>query len=105
MLAFDLGEIQCRLAAIEAGRIRLRPILMTSIALVLGVLPLAVATGAGAAARNSVGTAVMGGMIASTFLSVIFIPVLYVLLRTWIPGRVRGAAREGGITSEEGAHA
>ena len=92
-------------AAIEAGRIRLRPILMTSIALVLGVLPLAVATGAGAAARNSVGTAVMGGMIASTFLSVIFIPVLYVLLRTWIPGRVRGAARDDRARDEEGAHA
>ncbi len=84
-------------AAVEAGRIRLRPILMTSIALVLGVVPLALATGAGAAARNSVGTAVMGGMIASTFLSVIFIPVLYVLFRTWVPGRVRG--------SEEVTHA
>jgi len=91
-------------AAVEAGRIRLRPILMTSIALVLGVLPLAVATGAGAAARNSVGTAVMGGMIASTFLSVVFIPVLYVLLRTWIPGRVRGAARDDGAGGEESAH-
>jgi HAE1 family hydrophobic/amphiphilic exporter-1 len=92
-------------AAIEAGKIRLRPILMTSISLVLGVLPLAVATGAGAAARNSVGTAVMGGMIASTFLSVIFIPVLYVLIRTWIPGRVRGAARGGSALAEEGKHA
>jgi HAE1 family hydrophobic/amphiphilic exporter-1 len=94
-------------AAIEAGRIRLRPILMTSIALVLGVTPLALATGAGAAARNSVGTAVMGGMIASTFLSVIFIPVLYVLLRTWIPGRVRGTVSGEGAADgrEEGAHA
>jgi HAE1 family hydrophobic/amphiphilic exporter-1 len=88
-------------AAVEAGRIRLRPILMTSIALVLGVLPLAIATGAGAAARNSVGTAVMGGMIASTFLSVIFIPVLYVLLRTLVPGRVRGSER----AEEEVSHA
>ncbi len=88
-------------AAVEAGRIRLRPILMTSIALVLGVTPLALATGAGAAARNSVGTAVMGGMIASTFLSVIFIPVLYVLIRTLAPGRVRGAAG----MEEEAAHA
>jgi HAE1 family hydrophobic/amphiphilic exporter-1 len=88
-------------AAVEAGRIRLRPILMTSIALVLGVLPLAIATGAGASARNSVGTAVMGGMIASTFLSVIFIPVLYVLLRTLVPGRVRGSERG----EEEVSHA
>jgi HAE1 family hydrophobic/amphiphilic exporter-1 len=92
-------------AAVEAGRIRLRPILMTSISLVLGVTPLALATGAGAAARNSVGTAVMGGMIASTFLSVIFIPVLYVLLRTWVPGRVRGTAPDEGTQAEEGAHA
>ncbi len=88
-------------AAVEAGRIRLRPILMTSIALVLGVTPLALASGAGAAARNSVGTSVMGGMIASTFLSVIFIPVLYVLLRSLVPGRVRGSAGP----EEETAHA
>ena len=56
-------------AAVEAARIRLRPILMTSFAFILGVLPLALATGAGAGARNSVGTAVAGGMLASTFLS------------------------------------
>jgi HAE1 family hydrophobic/amphiphilic exporter-1 len=78
-------------AAVEASRIRLRPILMTSFAFILGVLPLALATGAGAAARNSVGTTVAGGMVASTFLSVIFIPVLYVIIRTLVPGRVRGA--------------
>jgi HAE1 family hydrophobic/amphiphilic exporter-1 len=77
-------------AAIEAGRIRLRPILMTSLAFILGVLPLALATGAGAGARNSVGTAVAGGMIVSTVLSVFFIPVLYVLIRSIAPGRVRG---------------
>ena len=75
-------------AAIEAARIRLRPILMTSFAFILGVLPLAYATGAGAGARNSVGTAVAGGMLASTFLSVIFIPVLYVAIRTIAPGKV-----------------
>jgi HAE1 family hydrophobic/amphiphilic exporter-1 len=74
-------------AAIEAARIRLRPILMTSFAFILGVLPLAFATGAGSGARNSVGTAVAGGMLASTFLSVIFIPVLYVAIRTIAPGR------------------
>ena len=76
-------------AAVEAARIRLRPILMTSFAFILGVLPLAYATGAGSAARNSVGTAVAGGMLASTFLSVIFIPVLYVAIRTIAPGRTR----------------
>ena len=60
---------------------------MTSFAFILGVLPLALATGAGAAARNSVGTAVAGGMLASTFLSIFFIPVLYVVIRTLAPGR------------------
>jgi HAE1 family hydrophobic/amphiphilic exporter-1 len=76
-------------AAIEAARIRLRPILMTSFAFILGVLPLALATGAGSGARNSVGTAVAGGMLASTFLSILFIPVLYVVFRTLAPGKVR----------------
>jgi HAE1 family hydrophobic/amphiphilic exporter-1 len=79
-------------AAIEAGRIRLRPIVMTSLAFILGVLPLALATGAGAGARNSVGTAVAGGMIASMFLSVVFIPVLYVIIRTLAPGKLRVAS-------------
>ena len=78
-------------AAVEAARIRLRPILMTSFAFILGVLPLAYATGAGAGARNSVGTAVAGGMLASTFLSIFFIPVLYVIIRTIAPGKVRHA--------------
>jgi HAE1 family hydrophobic/amphiphilic exporter-1 len=78
-------------AAVEAARIRLRPILMTSFTFILGVMPLAIATGAGSAARNSVGTTVVGGMITSTFLSIVFIPVLYVAIRTIAPGRhVRG---------------
>jgi len=81
-------------AAVEASRIRLRPILMTSFAFVLGVLPLAFATGAGAGARNSVGTSVAGGMLASTLLSVIFIPVLYVVIRSLAPGRVRHRAED-----------
>ena len=77
-------------AAIEAGRIRLRPILMTSLAFILGVVPLVVATGAGQEARHSVGTAVAGGMLLSTFLNIIFIPVLYVVIET-IRERVSGA--------------
>jgi hydrophobic/amphiphilic exporter-1 (mainly G- bacteria), HAE1 family len=76
-------------AAVGSARIRLRPILMTSLAFILGVMPLAFATGAGAAARNSVGTAVAGGMLASTILSVVFIPVLYVIIRTLVPGKTR----------------
>jgi len=79
-------------AAVESSRIRLRPILMTSFAFILGVMPLAVATGPGAGARNSVGTSVAGGMLASTFLSVIFIPVLYVVIRSWAPGTSRRSA-------------
>src|SRR6202022_4847719 len=76
-------------AAIQSARIRLRPILMTSFAFILGVLPLALATGAGSGARNSVGTAVAGGMLARTFLSIVFIPVLYVVIRTIAPGKTR----------------
>ena len=83
-------------AAVEAARIRLRPILMTSFAFILGVLPLAYATGAGAGARNSVGTAVAGGMLASTFLSIFFIPVLYVIIRTIAPGKVQTHCGDGG---------
>lgn len=68
-------------AAIAAARIRLRPILMTSLTLIFGVLPLVLATGAGRAARHSVGTTVMGGMLFSTLLNLLFVPVLYVLVR------------------------
>jgi HAE1 family hydrophobic/amphiphilic exporter-1 len=73
-------------AAIEASRIRLRPILMTSFAFILGVLPLVFANGAGEAGRHSVGTAVAGGMLVSTILNLVFIPVLYVLVRSLAPG-------------------
>jgi HAE1 family hydrophobic/amphiphilic exporter-1 len=78
-------------AAIEASRLRLRPILMTSLAFILGVLPLVFATGAGKEARNSVGTAVAGGMLLSTFLNIVFIPVLYVVVQS-----VRGRLGRGG---------
>jgi HAE1 family hydrophobic/amphiphilic exporter-1 len=93
-------------AAIEASRIRLRPILMTSLAFILGVLPLAFATGAGAGARNSVGTSVAGGMLASTLLSVIFIPVLYVVIRSWAPGKARRRADDetAAATVPQAAH-
>jgi HAE1 family hydrophobic/amphiphilic exporter-1 len=68
-------------AAVESALIRLRPILMTSLAFILGVLPLVLAQGAGRISRRSVGTTVFGGMIAATFLNLVFIPVLYVLVR------------------------
>ena len=69
-------------AAVEAARIRLRPILMTSFAFILGVLPLVFASGAGAQSRHSVGTTVFGGMIVSTALNLFFIPVLYVIVKS-----------------------
>jgi HAE1 family hydrophobic/amphiphilic exporter-1 len=70
-------------ATLEAARIRLRPILMTSFAFILGVLPLVAATGAGEAGRRSVGTTVFGGMIMSTVLNLFFIPVLYLIIEGW----------------------
>ncbi len=72
-------------SAIQAARLRLRPILMTSIAFILGVLPLVFATGAGSEGRHSVGTTVFGGMIVSTFLNLFIIPILYVVVRSWLP--------------------
>ncbi len=71
-------------AAITASELRLRPILMTSVAFILGVMPLYLATGAGAYGRHSVGTAVVGGMLLSTVLNLFFIPVLYVILKTFL---------------------
>jgi HAE1 family hydrophobic/amphiphilic exporter-1 len=68
-------------AAVEAARLRFRPILMTSFAFVLGVVPLVIAEEAGAAGQQALGTAVFGGMIASTFLSVFFVPVFYILFQ------------------------
>jgi hydrophobic/amphiphilic exporter-1 (mainly G- bacteria), HAE1 family len=70
-------------AAVEAARIRLRPILMTSFAFILGVVPLMVAHGAGQEGRHSVGTTVFGGMIMSTVLNLFFIPVLYLIIEGW----------------------
>jgi len=64
-------------AALEASRLRFRPIIMTSLAFILGVLPLAYSTGAGAGARRSVGTGVMGGMLAATFLAIFFVPMFF----------------------------
>jgi len=69
-----------REAALEASRLRIRPILMTSLAFILGVLPLAISTGAGAGARHSVGTGVMGGMLAATFLAIFFVPWFFRLI-------------------------
>ena len=68
-------------AALEAAKIRLRPILMTSFAFIFGVLPLAISTGAGANSRIAIGTAVIGGMLSATFLAIFYIPLFFVLVR------------------------
>jgi multidrug efflux pump len=68
-------------AALQAARLRLRPIIMTSLAFVFGVLPLAVSTGAGAQSRIAIGTAVLGGMITGTVLAVLAVPSFFVLIR------------------------
>jgi HAE1 family hydrophobic/amphiphilic exporter-1 len=70
-------------AAVQAASIRLRPILMTSLAFIMGIVPLVVASGAGENGRHSVGTTVMGGMIMSTVLNLFFIPVLYLIIEGW----------------------
>jgi HAE1 family hydrophobic/amphiphilic exporter-1 len=81
-------------AAVEAARLRLRPILMTSFAFILGVLPLVFATGAGSAGRHSVGTTVFGGMIISTLLNLFIIPILYVIVRSMLPAKTEVAAEQ-----------
>ena len=67
-------------ATLEAAKLRLRPIIMTSLAFGFGVLPLALASGAGAGAQRAIGTAVLGGMVTSTFLVILFAPLFYVLI-------------------------
>ena len=76
-------------ATLEACRLRFRPILMTSIAFIFGVLPLAISTGAGANSRHAIGTGVMGGMIAATVLAVFLVPVFFVVVRRIFPGHAR----------------
>jgi len=80
---------EARQAALEAAKLRLRPIVMTSMAFILGVIPLATATGAGALARQSMGTGVLGGMLATTFITTFFIPVFF----TWFVSKKIKARR------------
>src|SRR5260370_20733026 len=81
-------------AAMEAGRLRLRPILMTAFAFILGVVPLMFASGAGAASRQSIGTTVFGGMLAATILTLAFVPVFYAVIEQ---------LRQGGFLNEPAA--
>ncbi|MGB1298139.1 MAG: efflux RND transporter permease subunit [Psychrobium sp.] len=88
-------------SALEAARLRFRPIVMTSLAFILGVVPLALSTGAGAGARHSVGTGVMGGMIAATFLAIFFVPLFYY----WLTDRKMSDKRpKDEVTAEIKAH-
>jgi hydrophobic/amphiphilic exporter-1 (mainly G- bacteria), HAE1 family len=90
-------------AAVEAARIRLRPILMTSFAFILGVLPLVFASGAGQASRHSVGTTVLGGMVVSTILNLFFIPVLYVIVKGLTARKDKSAGEVTDISLHEPA--
>ena len=81
-------------ATLQAVRLRLRPILMTSLAFGFGVLPLALGTGAGAGGRQSIGTAVLGGMVVGTALGIFFVPLFFALIRGWLAGRRKPAKTE-----------
>ncbi|MBS0333216.1 MAG: efflux RND transporter permease subunit, partial [Proteobacteria bacterium] len=80
-------------AALEAARLRLRPILMTSLAFIFGVFPLAIATGAGAQSRIAIGTAVIGGMLTATGIAIFYVPMFFVLVRRLFHGRKAGEGR------------
>ncbi len=87
-------------SAVEACRLRLRPIVMTSLAFILGVLPLAISSGAGAGSKHAIGTGVMGGMLSALLLAIFWIPLFYVLVsrqhRTVI-GQVLPASKEESV--------
>ncbi|HYG25854.1 MAG TPA: efflux RND transporter permease subunit, partial [Caulobacteraceae bacterium] len=92
-------------ATMNAVKLRLRPIIMTSLAFILGMVPLVRATGAGAASRIAVGTGVAGGMIAATLLGIFFIPLFYLSVRRWLGRRRPPAAGEPPSPSREPSHA
>ncbi|WP_256078943.1 efflux RND transporter permease subunit [Massilia sp. YIM B04103] len=83
--------VELREATLQAVRMRLRPILMTSIAFGLGVLPLALANGAGSGSQNAIGVGVLGGMLSATFLGIFFVPVFFVLVRSMFASRSKAA--------------
>ncbi|QRF59206.1 efflux RND transporter permease subunit [Variovorax paradoxus] len=95
-------------ATLQAVRLRLRPILMTSLAFGFGVLPLAIGTGAGAGGRQSIGTAVLGGMVVGTALGIFFVPLFFALIRGWLAGRRKAVPKDEPLapaqTAEQGGH-
>ena len=86
-------------ATLTACHLRFRPILMTSLAFMLGVLPLALANGAGANSQRAIGTGVLGGMVTATVLAVFFLPVFFVVVRRLVPPKQ--IATTGGATPEQ----
>ncbi len=99
------GGMSATDAAVEATRRRFRPIVMTSIAFILGVVPLVTAKGAGAASQQSLGTVVFGGMLASTLLAIPFVPVFYIIMQRIgaLFGKSEAAARpsEAGVMTDK----
>jgi multidrug efflux pump subunit AcrB len=89
-------------AAVEASRLRLRPILMTSLAFNFGVLPMAITRGAGAAAQNAIGTGVVGGMLSATFIAIFYIPLSFVLITRFFAKSSREKSVADGSGTEEG---
>jgi hydrophobe/amphiphile efflux-1 (HAE1) family protein len=89
-------------AALEASRLRLRPILMTSLAFTFGVLPMAISTGAGAAAQNAIGTGVVGGMLSATFIAIFYIPLSFVLVSQLFKKKPQKPAPAEAADSKEG---
>ena len=81
-------------ATLEACRLRFRPIIMTSLAFILGVLPLAISSGAGAQSRHAIGTGVMGGMLGATVLAIFLVPVFFVVVKRLMQGSVAPRTKE-----------
>jgi multidrug efflux pump len=90
-------------AAIEGARLRFRPIIMTSLAFTLGVVPLAIATGPSAASQNAIGTGVLGGMISATVLAIFFVPVFFVFVLRLLRTKRPEAMNEEASTAQEPA--
>ena len=91
-------------AALAAARLRFRPIVMTSLAFTLGVVPLFIASGAGSASQRAIGTGVIGGMITGTVLAVVFVPVFFVVVRSIFKGSERQRLRDAEAAAEHGVH-
>jgi multidrug efflux pump len=92
-------------ATMQAVRDRLRPIIMTSLAFGMGVLPLALASGAGSGAQRAIGTGVLGGMVVGAFLGVFFIPLFFVVVQKWFGGHERALKRrrpDSAVEAEDG---